>query len=217
MSSYKNIETAEGSVRLPFIKDRSAPEKKIEYAVRHGTIIEKGVALTEEKLISMEKQLRKKWEFYTAYPDIWCDEVLTPTGSSFSWAAYQRVQLRSQARISLVHITGARGVSKTFTGVFGFFHRAIFHPGSSLAITAPGKAQAAQIARQTVNDILKRFPLLKNELKGEPVGGKDGYEVRFKNDSVIEITAALETTRGRRFDGILVDESRKRIARVKTF
>lgn len=55
------------------------------------------------------------------------------------------------------------------------------------------------------------------EMKGDPVGGKDSFEVRFKNDSKIEITAALESTRGRRFDGILVDESRKMIARVKTF
>lgn len=196
------------SARLPFIRTKLAPGDTVDYAVRLGTPVEKGVSLTEEKLISVEEEIKKKIAFWTAYPDIWCDEILTPTGSSFSWADYQRIQLRTQARVSLVHMTGARGVSKTFTAVFGFFHRAVFHPESSLAITAPSKSQAAQIAKQTVNDILNRFPTLRNELDGNPVGGKDSYEVRFRNDSKIEITAALETTRGRRFDGILVDETR---------
>ena len=200
------------SERLPFLRTHLPPEKEIQYATRHGTVIEKGVSLTEQKLVEVESFLKDKMAFYTAYPDIWADEILTPTNSSFSFATYQRIQLRQQARVSLIHITGARGVSKTFTAVFGFFHRAIFHPGSSLAITAPSKTQAASIAKQTVNDLLGRFPLLKNELKGDPVGGKDSFEVRFKNGSKIEITAALESTRGRRFDGILVDESRKKVA-----
>ena len=206
------MQTQQESNRLPFLKTHLAPEKEREYATRLGTIVEKGVTLNEEKLLGVNSDLVKKLAYWSAYADMWADECLVPTSSSFKWAMYQRMQLRAQARMPLIHITGARGVSKTFVAVFGFFHRAIFHPGSSLAITAPSKTQAAQIAKQTVNDILSRFPLLRNELDGNPVGGKDSFEVRFKNKSKIEITAALESTRGRRFDGILVDESRKKIA-----
>lgn len=132
-----------GQDKLPFIRTQLPPEKKIQYAMRHGTPIEKGVTLTELKLIDIEDKVKDRMAFYTAYPDLWADELLIPTGSSFKWADYQRLQLRQQARVPLVHITGARGVSKTFTAVFGFFHRAVFHPGSSLAITAPSKARKA--------------------------------------------------------------------------
>lgn len=176
--------------------------------MRLGTPVEKDIVLTEEKIKEVYSDLTKKIEVYSAYPDIWADEVLVPTNSSFSWMFYQRMLLRILARIPLVHITGARGVSKTFLLLFSYFHRAVFAPGSQLAFAAPSKTQSAQIGKQTVTDLLTRFPGLNNELDGPVVGGKDYFEVRFKNGSKIEITAALETTRGRRFDGIGVDEAR---------
>lgn len=197
-----------GSQTLPFINTHVPKEQERDYTTRYGTIVEKGVSLTEDKMRQVEEKIQDKVAFYTQYPDLWCDEILLPTNSSFSWGVYQRIQLRQQARVPLIHITGARGISKTFTAVFGFIHRAIFYPGSKLAITAPTRQQATQIARQTINDIMSRFPLLRNELKGEPTGTRDHFLVKFKNTSVIEVTAALESTRGSRYDGILVDESR---------
>lgn len=193
---------------LPFLNTKVEDDRLFNYPTRFGTPIEKGVSLTEEKIKTLEKRLQDKIAFWTLYPDLWADEVLIPSSSTFEWKTYQRVQLRAQARRPLIHGTAARGVSKTFVGVFGFFHKAIFYPGSSWAITAPSKKQAADIARQTVNDILSRFPLLQNELDGDPVGTGDAFLVRFKNESTIEITAAIDSTRGRRFDGILVDEAR---------
>lgn len=182
--------------RLPFINTHIPPEAEEDVSTRYGTVVEKGVHLTEERLLKIEKQLQDRIALWTIYPDLWADEVLLPVGATFKWASYQRVQLREQARVSLIHITGARGVSKTFTGVFGFFHRAIFYPGSSLAITAPTKTQAAQIARQTYADLISRFPLLENELVGPPTGTRDSFIIKFKNGSTIEVTAALESTRG---------------------
>lgn len=193
---------------LPGIKTQVLEEKEQVYGIRLGTPVEKNVPLSEQKLRSVEKKLQEKLTYWSAYPDLWAEEVLIPSGSSFHWMFYQRIMLRQLARVPLNHDTAARGVSKTFLTVFAFFHRAIFCPGSSLAIAAPSKAQSAQIGKQTVNDLLSRFPLLWNELSGPPIGGKDYFEVRFKNGSKIEITAALDTTRGRRFDGIQVDEAR---------
>lgn len=176
--------------------------------MRDGTPIEKNIALSQEKMERIEDELKAKMQIWSAYPDIWADEVLIPVGSSFQWKFYQRLMLRQLARYPLNHITAARGVSKTFVTIFSAFHRCIFAPGSSIAFAAPSKTQSAQIGKQTVNDLLSRFPLLNNELSGPVVGGKDYFEVRFKNGSKIEITAALETTRGRRFDAIDVDEAR---------
>lgn len=194
---------------LPGISAKMAPEEKRELPLRLGTPIEKNVLMSEEKLEAMENELRAKFQVYSVYPDIWCDEVLIPTNSSFHLMFYQRIMMRNLARVPLNHITAARGVSKTFITLFMAFHRCIFCPGTNIAFAAPGKSQSAQIGRQTVNDLLVRFPLLNNELDGPVVGdGKSYFEVRFKNKSKIEVTAALESTRGRRFDAIDVDEAR---------
>lgn len=197
-------------MHLPGIENREAPkvESTDGLPMRFGTIIEKNINLSQEKMVSIEAELKKKFQIWSAYPDIWADEVLIPVGSSFSWKFYQRLMLRQLARFPMNHVTAARGVSKTFVDFFAAIHRCVFAPGSIIAFAAPSKTQAAQIAKQTVNDLLARFPLLQNELDGPVIGGKDYFEVRFKNGSKIEITAALETTRGRRFDGINVDEAR---------
>lgn len=193
---------------LPGILTNLPQEREISLPLRLGTPIEKNVLLNETKLEGLEDELKKKMQVWSAYPDIWADEVLVPTNSSFRFMFYQRLMMRQLARFPLNHITAARGVSKTFITLFMAFHRCIFCPGTSLAFAAPNKTQSAQIGKQTVNDLLNRFPLLNNELDGPVIGGKDYFEVRFKNKSKIEITAALESTRGRRFDGIDVDEAR---------
>lgn len=194
---------------LPGIETKTTSYwNEMELPTRLGTVIEKNVALGENKMLNMEPFLRAKFAVWSAYPDIWADEVLIPTGSSFKWKFYQRIMLRQLARYQFNHITAARGVSKTFVTLFAAFHRCVFCPGSDIAFAAPTKSQSAQIGKQTATDLLNRFPLLNNELDGPPIGGKDYFIIRFKNKSKIEITAALESTRGRRFDAIDVDEAR---------
>lgn len=193
---------------LPGVSTNLPTERTVALPMRYGTPIEKNISLGEDKLVEIEDELKKKFVIWSAYPDIWADEVLVPTNSSFRFMFYQRIMMRNLARVPLNHITAARGVSKTFITLFMAFHRCIFCPGTSIAFAAPNKTQSAQIGKQTVGDLLNRFPLLINELDGPVVGGKDYFEVRFKNKSKIEITAALESTRGRRFDQIDVDEAR---------
>ena len=193
---------------LPGISTNLPPETSMVLPTRFGTPIEKNIMLGEDKLKEIENELKKKIAIWSSYPDIWADEVLVPTSSSFRFMFYQRIMMRNLARVPINHITAARGVSKTFITLFMAFHRCIFCPGTTIAFAAPNKQQSAQIGKQTVNDLLNRFPLLNNELDGPVIGGKDYFEVRFKNKSKIEITAALDSTRGRRFDQIDVDEAR---------
>lgn len=196
------------NILLPGISTRVPPSHEAILPMRFGTPIEKNVALTEDKLKAIEQKLKEKITIYSAYPDIWADEVLVPTNSSFRFMFYQRIIMRNLARVPVNHITAARGVSKTFLTLFMGFHRCIFCPGTTIAFAAPNKSQSAQIGKQTCTDVLNRFPLLNLELDGPVIGGKDYFEVRFKNGSKIEITAALDSTRGRRFDQIAVDEAR---------
>lgn len=193
---------------LPGMTTALPPEKSLNLPKRFGTVIEKNVVLSEARLLSDEEELKKKFAIWSAYPDIWLEEVLLPSNSSFKLLFYQRVMMRQMARVPLNHATGARGVSKTFITFIMAIHRCIFAPGVNIAFAAPNKSQSAQIGKQTVMDILTRFPLLNNELSGPVISGKDYFELRFKNGSKIEITAALESTRGRRFDEIDVDEAR---------
>ena len=193
---------------LPGIATVPPPNSQSTMPLRDGTPIEKNVSLSEQKMIKLQKKLEEKITFWSAYPDLWVDELLVPTGSSFNLMFYQRIMMRNMARKPLNHVTAARGVSKTFITLLMAFHKCIFCPKSTIAFAAPNKTQSAQIGRQTVNDLLNRFPILNMELDGPVIGGKDYFEVRFRNGSKIEITAALESTRGRRFDAMDVDEAR---------
>ena len=110
-------------------------------------------------------------------------------------------------RYNQVHITASRGYSKTFLAVLAMVIKAIVQPGSKLVITAPSKGQAEQIAKDKWVDLVSKFPLLDKEIASR-TGSKGNVRWIFKNDSFLEVSAPLETTRGRRFHAILFDETR---------
>ena len=57
------------SIDLPSVSTPVVDEESIKYGVRKGVILEKGVAVTYEKMVEWEDHLREKFQFYTAYPD----------------------------------------------------------------------------------------------------------------------------------------------------
>lgn len=196
-------------IKLPLTNTLLPEEEVSVLGERFGTPIEKGVVYTQRRILNHVEDIKDKMQFYSVYPDLYLDEILTPTDSSFELLFSQRVFLRAMLRYQVVHLTAARGFSKTFIAILAYILMAIFKPGSQIAITAPSKSQAAEIAGQKIQELLTRFPLLREELMGGVAQlGKDYAILKFKNGSVIEITAALETTRGRRFSGLMCDELR---------
>lgn len=194
---------------LPNINNlESEKDLIVKYGMRKGTLLEKSVSVSREKMLEWEEPLRKKFWYYTTYPDLFLDEVLIPTDSTFKLLFTQRIFLRAMMRFNTVHITAARGFSKTFLSVLALILKCIFQPGSKMAITAPSKKQASDIGTEKMKEILTRFPLLKKEIIGDGNFGKDYAKLTFRNGSQLEVTAALETTRGRRFSGLLIDELR---------
>lgn len=216
MNSYSQIDNSvfEGTRRtLPGIITKIGDLSESSKGERFNTPVEKGIVISEDKMISLEDKIKKKIEFYTAYPDLFLDEVLNPTESGFSLLFAQRLFMRAIMRFRRVHITAARGFSKTFTSILCLILKCIFQPGSVIAITAPTKKQATEIGQQKANEIFTRFPILGNEVRKNQngnyyTGGRDNMTIVFKSGSRLEITAALESTRGRRFNGLLVDETR---------
>lgn len=57
------------SIDLPSVSTPNIEEEVIKHGVRKGVILEKGVAVTYEKMVEWEDHLREKFQFYTAYPD----------------------------------------------------------------------------------------------------------------------------------------------------
>lgn len=192
---------------LPLISTMPIDNRSRAYGMRHGVMVEKGVIVTEEKMVGCKEIFKRKMEYYTAYPDMFVEEVLIPTGSGFQLLFTQRIFLRSIMRVSRIHLTASRGYSKTFLAILGFVLKAIFQPGSKLAVTAPSKKQAEQVAKDKWADLIDKFPLLEKEVTGFTTS-TGNVRWNFKNGSFIEVTAPLETTRGRRFHGILFDEAR---------
>src|SRR5574344_1421263 len=78
-------------------------------------------------------------------------------------------------------------------------------------IVAPGKAQSAKIAREKILELWDLFPLLKKEILGEGNFGGDYVRLTFRNGSVFDVVSALNSQRGGRRHGGLIDETRKNL------
>lgn len=191
-------------------------EDKARYAAvpeRDGVPIEKGVSLTEPYLKSIQPLLEKYFDFFIAYPDLFVD-LIKPVDSGFELFFYQRILLRALMRYQEIFVTGPRAFSKSFISILGLFLQCVFMPGTKRFICAPGKAQSAQICKEKLIEIYDKFPLLKREIIGGDVQdtpgnmGKDYIELKFRNGSIFNVVGALDSARGGRRHGGLIDEIR---------
>ena len=185
----------------------------IQRAEREGVEVEKGAVLTEEYLKAHEEDLRKIMDFYTAYPDIYLDTI-KPADSTFELFFYQRIVLRAIMRYKEVFVTACRAFSKSFITILALFLQCIFMPGTKRFICAPNKNQSAQIAKEKIFEIYEKWPLLKKEVIGGDIldtpgnFGKDYVTIKFRNGSQFDVVGALDSQRGGRRHGGLIDEIR---------
>lgn len=184
---------------------------------RDGIELDKGVMLSEERVIEHEELYKKYCEFFSAYPDLFID-LITPVDSNFQLFFYQRIFLRACLRYRYHYCVAPRAFSKTFISILAMILKCIFQPGSKCFICAPKKEQGAKIAKEKVEEILDLFPLLRKELvKDDYTSGSDYLKMVFRNGSVFDVVAALDSTRGGRRHFGLVDEVRKRLKILYNF
>ena len=185
----------------------------IQKASRDGTEIEKGIVLTKDYLIQHEQEISNLMEFYTAYPDLYLDTI-KPSDSNFELFFYQRIVLRAIMRFKEVYITACRAFSKSFITILALILQCIFIPGTKRFICAPNKNQSAQIAKEKIYEIYERWPLLRKEIIGGDISdtpgnfGKDYVTLKFRNGSQFDVVGALDSQRGGRRNGGLIDEIR---------
>lgn len=187
--------------------------KNVEVVVRDGTPLSKGVVLTEQYLENNEELIKKYMTLFIQYPDLFLD-IIKPTDTYFELFFYQRIVLRALMRYKEVFITACRAFSKSFITILGLMLQCIFMPKTKRFICAPNKNQSAQIAKEKIYEIYSLFPLLRREVIGGTTSdtpgnfGKDYVTLTFRNGSVLDVVGALDSARGGRRHGGLIDEIR---------
>lgn len=187
---------------------------EITKVVRDGIELDKGTVLTVPYLEEHEELFRQYADFFTAYPDLYLD-LIKPTDCNFTLFFYQRIVLRALMRYREVFLTACRAFSKSFITILGMFLQCVFIPGTKRFICAPNKNQSAQIAKEKLAEIFATWPLLRKEVIGGEVSdmpgnyGKDYVTLKFRNGSQFDVVGALDSQRGGRRHGGLIDEIRK--------
>ena len=185
----------------------------IQKATRDGTEVEKGVVLTKDYIERHEKEISELMDIYIAYPDLYLDTI-KPVDSTMKLFFYQRIVLRAIMRFKEVYVVACRAFSKSFITILALILQCIFIPGTKRFICAPNKNQAAQIAKEKIYEIYERWPLLRKEVIGGNISdtpgnfGKDYVTLKFRNGSQFDVVGALDSQRGGRRQGGLIDEIR---------
>ena len=188
-------------------------DSNIKVGEREGTIIDKGVILNESYLQDNLANIGDVMSIFTAYPDLYLD-LIKPQDSSFTLFFYQRITLRALMRFKDIFVTAPRAFSKSFITILAMILQCIFIPGTKRFICAPNKTQAAQIAKEKIVEIYDRWPLLRKEVIGGEISdtpgnfGKDYVTLKFRNGSQFDVVGALDSQRGGRRHGGLIDEVR---------
>ena len=188
-------------------------DSNIKVGQREGTQIDKGVILNEFYLQENLGNIGDVMSIFTAYPDIYLD-IIKPQDSSFTLFFYQRITLRALMRFRDIFVTAPRAFSKSFITILAMILQCIFIPGTKRFICAPNKTQAAQIAKEKIVEIYDRWPLLRKEVLGGEISdtpgnfGKDYVTLKFRNGSQFDVVGALDSQRGGRRHGGLIDEVR---------
>lgn len=205
--------TSELTARLPQKVRNIFNDDNIVRGYREGTEIEKGVVLNEDYLRANLQQIGQIASEWAAYPDVYLD-LITPVDDNFSLFFYQRVVLRAIMRFTNIYITAPRAFSKSFITILGMILQCIFIPGTKRFICAPNKNQSAQIAKEKIAEIYDHWPLIRKEVIGGDITdmpgnfGKDYVTLKFRNGSQFDVVGALDSQRGGRRHGGLIDEIR---------
>ena len=201
--------------KLPLMRHNSQDYKleDISRPMRNNVIIEKGVVLTNEYLESIRGWLEEIMNYFSVYPDIFLD-IIQPEERPTDLFFYQRIVLRAVMRFKQIYVTAPRSFSKSFLTILAEKLECIFMPGTKRFICAPNKNQSAQIAKEKILEIYDRWPLLANEVEKSASANqpgsfqKDSVTLKFKSGSVFDVVGALDSQRGGRRNGGLVDETR---------
>ena len=94
----------------------------------------------------------------------------------------------------------------TFNEEIIMFIACVFFPGIEFALTAQTKENAAELLKDKYNDILKKYPWFKNEIYDAHFSKSDA-EIKFVNNSRIDVLSNSSSSKGQRRHVIMIEES----------
>jgi ribonucleoside-diphosphate reductase alpha chain len=94
----------------------------------------------------------------------------------------------------------------TFNEEIIMFVASVFFSGIEFSLTAQTKENAAELLKDKYNDILKKYPWFKNEIYDAKFSKNDA-EIKFINNSRIDVLANSSSSKGQRRNIIMIEES----------
>jgi len=167
------------------------------------------IGISEERIKAQIKPIRDQIAFWREYPDIFVDFLCGSNPENFHLYFYQRLFLRAAMRHKYTYATFPRGYSKSFLAILVLMLRCVLFPNAHFFVTTGGKEQAAGIAREKAEELVKLIPGLRNEIdwsRGQTKSSKNEVTYVFKNGSKLDIMAAQQSSRGKRATGGLMEE-----------
>jgi ribonucleoside-diphosphate reductase alpha chain len=166
------------------------------------------VKLDDKKGDSFQRNLNKWVEFVQWskwFPDLWFD-LITPEKGGMRLDLDQRVFLRSMSRFMSTYAVFPRGFGKTMIELMSIYHTCIFFPDITIAMSAQTKDNAASISEEKHNEMLRFFPMLKNEIVKASFS-KDSVEVIFTSGGIYSVLANSQTSKGQRKRRLNIEEA----------
>ncbi|MCM3110026.1 hypothetical protein [Lederbergia lenta] len=197
MASYKNFQ----SDNFKYTKQSSRLDDNPEF--------NSPVQPNELRMNSFERNFDKWLEFVQWarwHPDLWYD-LIKPEKGGMRLDLDQRVFLRSMSRFISTYGVFPRGFGKTMLELMSIYHTCIWFPDITIAMSAQTRENAASISEEKHNEIIKWFPLIKNELAKSPSFTKDTVEVEFSSGGVYSVLANSQSSKGQRRRRLNVEES----------
>lgn len=165
-------------------------------------------AKSESQANSFDKSINNWIEFLSwarFYPDLLLD-LIKPEKGGVKLHLDQRIFLRCIMRFVSLYGVFPRGYGKTFIEVLAGFLCCILFPNITIALTAQTKSNASQLLKDKYEEIIRYFPLLKNEVIKTNFS-KDEASITFLNGSVYDILANAQSSKGQRRRRIAIEES----------
>lgn len=151
----------------------------------------------------------QKWKEFISwalfYPDLFLD-LITPETGGIRLDLDQRVFLRCFTRFVSIYGVFPRGWSKTFLEVLGCMIVCVFTPDVDVALTAQTKENAASLLEAKYKEIIKFYPLLKDEVVKARFT-KDDSEILFTSGARLDTLANQQSSKGQRRKRIQIEES----------
>lgn len=158
-----------------------------------------GIADKSERLMNT---VAERCAFYRANPHRFVKDYL-----NIHLKIFQQIFIVMMFFNNYVMLLAARGLSKTFSVAVFCAARCILYPGTTVVVTSKTKMQAAELIKKIELELMPKSPNLRLEIKKIVSSGSDPICI-FKNGSVITVTTASDTGRGRRGQILICDEVR---------